>query len=141
MYRPLHVLLLKSQASQGLFHIGTAASQPYEVGLMTSGAASTYNYAPVNYMQTPYERLNYFGEGSFDVSDDIQFTASFRGNTRRSDQELAPLPYDSNIYPSYAGVYNGTPYLGVSEDNYYLQQAYVQYSSKHCFNSLGSEFN
>jgi outer membrane receptor protein involved in Fe transport len=55
---------------------------------MTEYDGRTYNYAPVNYMQTPYERLNYFGEGSFDVSSDIQFTAQFRGTQRESDQEL-----------------------------------------------------
>ena len=89
----------------------------------------TYNYAPINYMQTPYERLNYFGEGTFDVADDIQFNASFRGNTRQSDQELAPLPYDSNIYPSYSGSFNGDAFLGVSEQNYYVTQAIDAYNS------------
>ncbi len=89
----------------------------------------TYNYAPVNYMQTPYERLNYFGEGNFEISESVRFHAQFRGNTRRSDQELAPLPYDSNIYPSYSGVYQGTPYVGLSEQNYYLQQAVDAYNN------------
>ncbi len=109
--------------TQGRFLIPTAGA------VMVPHDGRTYNYAPVNYMQTPYERLNYFGEGTFDVAEDIQFSASFRGNTRRSDQELAPLPYDSNIYPSYEGVFNGTPYLGVSEDNYYLQQAVDAYNA------------
>jgi outer membrane receptor protein involved in Fe transport len=89
----------------------------------------TYNYAPINYMQTPYKRYNYFGDGSFDVSDNVQFHASFRGNKRTSDQELAPLPYDSNIYPSYSGSFNGTAYLGVSEDNYYLRQGIDAYNA------------
>jgi hypothetical protein len=69
----------------------------------------TYNYAPINYMQTPYDRLNIFGEGNFAVSDNVNFTASIRGTDRHSEQELAPLPYDSNIYPSYAGTFMGTP--------------------------------
>ena len=89
----------------------------------------TYNYAPVNYMQTPYERLNYFGEGAFDVADDLRFTASFRGNTRNTAQELAPLPYDSNIYPSYAGSFQGSPYLGVSEQSFYVQQIIDNYNA------------
>ncbi len=109
--------------SQGRFLI------PSPGAVMVPHDNRTYNYAPVNYMQTPYNRLNYFGEGTFDVADNIQFNASFRGNTRRSDQELAPLPYDSNIYPSYAGTYLGSPYLGVSEDNYYLQQAVDAYNA------------
>jgi len=97
--------------------------------VMTPYDGRTYNYAPTNYMQTPYERLNYFGEGSFSVADDIEFTAQFRGNTRRSDQELAPLPYDSNIYPSYSGTFNGNAYNGVSEDNFYVTQAIDAYNA------------
>lgn len=89
----------------------------------------TYNYAPVNYMQTPYDRLNYFGEGSFDVTDDVRFVAQVRGTDRKSEQELAPLPYDSNIYPSYAGSFMGTPYLGVSEENYWLRQGIDAYNA------------
>lgn len=82
----------------------------------------TYNYAPVNYMQTPYDRLNYFGEGSFEVSDTIMFRAMVRGMDRTTEQELAPLPYDSNIYPSYSGSFNGSAYNGVSENQYWLKQ-------------------
>jgi outer membrane receptor protein involved in Fe transport len=96
---------------------------------MTPYDGRTYNYAPVNYMQTPYKRWNYFGEGSFEVSDNVEFTAEFRGNNRRSDQLLAPLPYDSNIYPSYAGTFNGTAYLGVSEENYWVQQGIDAYNA------------
>jgi outer membrane receptor protein involved in Fe transport len=95
---------------------------------MTPYDGRTYNYAPINYMQTPYERINYFGEGNFDLANDIQFTASFRGTDRRSDQELAPLPYDTNIYPSYAGSFNGAAYNGISEDNYYVGQAIDAYN-------------
>jgi len=98
-----------------------AAMVPYD--------GRTYNYAPINYMQTPYERLNYFGQGNFDLTEDIVFTASFRGNTRTSDQELAPLPYDSNIYPSYAGAFNGASYLGIAPDNYYVVQNIEAYNA------------
>lgn len=96
---------------------------PSPGAVMVPHDGRTYNYAPVNYMQTPYERVNYFGEGTFDVAEDIQFSASFRGNTRTTDQELAPLPYDTNIYPSYSGSFGGTPYLGMSEQNFYVVQA------------------
>lgn len=97
--------------------------------VMTEYDGRSYNYGPVNYMQTPYERVNYFGEGTFDVSEDIQFSASFRGNSRQTDQELAPLPYDTNIYPSYAGSFMGSPFLGVSEQNYYVVQAIDAYNA------------
>ncbi len=95
---------------------------------MTPYDGRTYNYAPINYMQTPYKRMNVFAEGSFDVSDNVTFKASFRGSDRTSEQELAPLPYDSNIYPSYSGTFNGNAYLGVSEANYYVMQGIAAYN-------------
>lgn len=104
-------------ATNGLFLIPSPGS------VMVPHDGRTFNFAPVNYIQTPYERLNYFGEGNVDITDDIQFTASFRGNNRTSDQELAPLPYDSNIFPSFAGTFNGAPFQGLSQDNFYLVQA------------------
>ena len=89
----------------------------------------TYNYAPVNYIQTPYKRTNFFGEGSFEVSENVRFSASFRGNNRRSDQELAPLPYDTNLDPGFNGVFNGTAYTGVSDQNFYLRDAVDRYNA------------
>ena len=112
---------------------GTALDDVFMVetpgAVMTPYDGRTYNYAPINYMQTPYERLNYFGEGSFDLANDIQFTASFRGTDRRTDQELAPLPYDSNIYPSYSGSFNGSAFNGISEQNYYVVDAIDRYNA------------
>ena len=97
--------------------------------VMTPYDGRTYNYAPVNYMQTPYDRLNYFAEGSFEVSDTIMFNASVRGMDRTTEQELAPLPYDSNIYPSFSGSFNGAAYNGVSPDNYYVVQGIAAYNA------------
>jgi outer membrane receptor protein involved in Fe transport len=82
----------------------------------------TYNFAPINYLQTPYTRTNVFAEGAFDVSENVRFTASFRGNFRDSAQELAPLPYDTRTDPAFTGVFNGVSYAGVHEDNFYLAQ-------------------
>jgi outer membrane receptor protein involved in Fe transport len=84
-----------------------------------------YNYGPVNYIQTPYKRINVFGEGIFDINDSTRFVGSIRGALRESAQQLAPLPYDNRpgFDPSYSGVFNGAPYNGISEDNFYLIQA------------------
>jgi len=108
--------------NQGLFLIGTPASQPYEVGLMEPHDGRTYNYAPVNFIQTPYERTNVFAEGHFDLTENVRFNAEIRGNLRTSEQKLAPMPFTGGD-PMHNGVFNGTPYTGVSEDNYYLVQA------------------
>lgn len=84
-----------------------------------------YNYAPVNYIQTPYQRLNVFAETNFDINESTRFVGSVRGALRESAQELAPMPYDSRpgFDPAYSGVFNGEPYNGISEDNFYLIQA------------------
>lgn len=96
-----------------------------------------YNYAPVNYIQTPYEKTNVFGSMRMDLDDGMEFKANFRFNDRVSAQELAPLPYNSPTDPAYDGVWMApvaapgtgaisfvaSPYSGIHPDNYYLQQA------------------
>jgi len=85
----------------------------------------TYNYAPANLIQTPYERLNIFAGGNFELTDRISFNAQIRGNFRDSAQELAPQPYGSLNDPGYRGTWNGESYNGISPDNYYLRQAFA----------------
>ena len=120
--------------SQGLFMIGDPASEPYQVGLMTDHDGHTYNYAPVNYLQTPYERTNIFGEAHFDITDNIRFNAEFRGNHRSSAQQLAPLPFSSTD-PMWDGFYvdpadgETVSIHGISQDNYYLRQAVDAYNA------------
>ncbi len=117
----------------GTFLIGNAASQPYEVGAMIRHDGRTYNYAPVNYLQTPYERWNLFMEGRFEVTDNIRFTAELRTNQRYSRQELAPVPYTPPD-PAYNGFWTNPvtgvtySYSGISEDNYYLRRAIDAYN-------------
>ncbi len=102
---------------------------PDQGGVMQTYDGRTYNYAPVNYIQTPYERLNLFTEMNFDLTDDIRFTSSVRANFRESAQELAPQPYNSPTDPGYSGVFGGTAYNGISEDNFYLVQAIDRYNA------------
>jgi iron complex outermembrane recepter protein len=111
--------------SQGTYLIddAQAATQPYEVGMMIPHDGRTYNYAPVNYIQTPYKRYNLFAEASMDLSDTITLSGEIRTNIRSSAQELAPMPYNSPTDPGYSGVFNGQAYNGISEDNYYLRRA------------------
>jgi len=114
--------LFEAEAPGGRFLIPTPGAA------MVAHDNRTYNYAPVNYIQTPYNRTNIFGEGNFDVSDNVRFNAEFRGTNRVSEQELAPLPFDTNIDPGFDGVFNGQPYTGVSDQNFYLRQAIDDYN-------------
>jgi iron complex outermembrane recepter protein len=92
-----------------------------------------YNYAPVNYIQTPYERVNLFAEGHFDVTPSVRFNTALRANFRESAQELAPLPYFSSSDPGYQERvtvwdvleqdYVEKTFNTVSRDNYYFLQA------------------
>jgi outer membrane receptor protein involved in Fe transport len=115
--------------TQGQFLVGTPATQPYEVGLIIPHDGRNYNYAPVNYLQTPYKRTNIFMEGHFDITDTIRFNSEFRANFRESSQELAPTPYFSLNDPGFEGTFDGVAYNGMSEDNYYLRRAIDAYNS------------
>jgi outer membrane receptor protein involved in Fe transport len=85
----------------------------------------TYNYAPVNFLQTPYEKLNFFVETNFELNDDTRAYTETRINKRTSRQELAAVPYDTNFGPAYNGITtdtaDGSPqeFTGVSKDNFY----------------------
>ncbi|MDT8321292.1 MAG: TonB-dependent receptor [Xanthomonadales bacterium] len=104
-----------------LFLIGTPSSAPYQAGVPIVHDGRNYNYAPVNYLQTPYKRTNIFAEGHFDVTDNVRFNAEFRGNFRESAQELAPTPIFCDVGDP---CFQATPtQLGVSADNFYLRQA------------------
>ncbi|PAJ71872.1 TonB-dependent receptor [Pseudoalteromonas sp. NBT06-2] len=80
----------------------------------------TYNYAPVNYLQTPYKKLNFFVEGSLELGDSVSMYTETRINKRTSRQELAAVPYDTRYDPAYSGTLpDGTAFNGVSKDNFY----------------------
>ena len=65
----------------------------------------SYNYAPVNFIQTPFERTNLFASVNYALTDDINLTAGMRYGKRKSAQELAPQPYNSPTDPAYNGTY------------------------------------
>ncbi len=77
---------------------------------------ATYNFAPVNYMQTPYERSSFFFQGDYELYEGITAYTEARFANRRSEQLLAPQPYDSRFDPSYASIQPGAV---ISKDNYY----------------------
>ncbi len=95
---------------------------------LTKFDGRTYNYAPVNYIQTPYDKTNIFGQMRFDLNN-VNILTEMRYNNRTSAQELAPQPYNSPTDPSYKGVFNGKAYSGISPDNYYLRQAVDAYNA------------
>lgn len=91
-----------------------ALNTPGGVSPFTNG--DTYNFAPVNFIQTPFERTNLFVQGDYDIFDNVNAYVEARYSNRRSSQQLAPLPYDSRTNPG-APLANGR--TGVTADNVY----------------------
>lgn len=91
----------------------------------------TYNYAPVNFLQTPYLKKNAFVEANFDVAENVEFFSALRVSQRESRQRLAAVPYDTQTDPGYLVPVldaDGNPVLdegqpvfqnGISKDNIY----------------------
>lgn len=73
----------------------------------------SYNYAPINYMQTPFKKTNLFFNGHKDING-VELFTNFRYNHRTSTQQLAPIPYDSNFDPAAPLADGGN---GISADN------------------------
>ena len=75
----------------------------------------TYNFAPVNYIQTPYAKTNIFFDASHQIGD-VEIFSNFRYSHRTSTQQLAPVPYDTAFDPGAPLAGGGN---GISADNVY----------------------
>ena len=78
--------------------------------------ASVFNYAPYNYLQTPYQRESIWLLGSQPLAGSVTLFAEGMWHARKSSQVLAPAPHSSGI--------DATPLLpdgslGIPADNYY----------------------
>lgn len=62
-------------------------------------AADAYNFAPVNYLQTPFTRSHLFGSGSYDLGANVSLYIEGAYANRRSEQILAPQPYFLDFDP------------------------------------------
>jgi outer membrane receptor protein involved in Fe transport len=58
-------------------------------------ASYTYNFSPVNFLETPLERKTFFGKAGFEVSDSTEVWAQVLWAQYDSDQALAPTPATS----------------------------------------------
>lgn len=72
---------------------GANLADGYQVGdFQTFTNADRYNFSPVNYLQQPAQRLNVFGAGRFDITDNVTAYARASYTKRYSDQQLAEVP-------------------------------------------------
>ncbi|MBB1088202.1 TonB-dependent receptor [Lysobacter sp. SG-8] len=57
-----------------------------------AGTPDNFNFAPLNYLLTPQERISVFANGSLDISDNLRFKTTVTYNQRQSEQLLAAMP-------------------------------------------------
>lgn len=66
--------------------------QSFPSGFHQFTNADRFNYAPYNLLLTPNERTGIFGQGSYDVTDNVKFYVKGLYNTRKSVNQAAPEP-------------------------------------------------
>jgi len=88
-------------------------------------ATDQYNYAPVNFIQTPFERTNLFVQGNYDLFDNVEAYVEARYSNRRSEQFLAPVPY----------------FLGFGDPGFQFPDGGVGVSADNVFNPFGVDLN
>ena len=71
------------------FNVGKGLQQFDSSGQLVS-AFSSYNFNPLNILQTPFERYNVFGQGHYDVTDHIEFYARGMYSHNTVDSIVAP---------------------------------------------------
>lgn len=102
---------------------GVAAIDDMRAFVASGATNDLYNYNPVNLIQTPYNKLNMFVEGKFQLNDTTSLYTETRLNKRTSLQELAPTPYDTGVDPGFkvTRTVGGASVTsnGVSGQNYY----------------------
>jgi outer membrane receptor protein involved in Fe transport len=77
-----------------------------------TGENDRYNYASVNYLLTPQERTNAFFKGTYHLTDNIDFFATFIHNRTSSGSQLAPAVLGSGPLGFDTG-------FKISKDNYW----------------------
>jgi iron complex outermembrane receptor protein len=64
----------------------------YPADFRNFGLADTFNFAPYNFIQTPLERYGVFANVTYELADNIDFSAKAVWNTRNSKNQAAPIP-------------------------------------------------
>lgn len=59
--------------------------------------ADRYNFSPINYLQQPAQRLNLFGAGRFQITDNVSAYVRANYTKRYSNQQLAEVPATASV--------------------------------------------
>ncbi len=71
---------------------GSNGLQSFPGGFHVFSTADRFNFAPYNLLQTPSERTGIFAQGTYHITDSINFTIKGLYNTRDSKNQAAPEP-------------------------------------------------
>jgi len=74
----------------------------------STSTGDTFNFAPINLITTPQERVNFFVNGNYKLGDSMEAYMQVFHNSTRSAAQLAPLPIQ--LGPSGVTVTAGNPY-------------------------------
>lgn len=77
----------------------------------------TYNYAPVNFVQRPFERRSVYVQADYDLFDNVTAYFESRFLNREADRLLAPLPFGTIIGNPGAPLPTIPGALGITADN------------------------
>lgn len=101
--------------------------------------ADTYNFAPINYVQTPNRRTSLWVDGRFELTRGLELFANVLVHDRESEQLLASTPYfsiDAGASPMLASGGQGIP-----ANNYYNPfGADVPFAARRFIETVGRRF-
>ncbi len=73
-----------------VLNTGAAGTRPEDFHAFSN--ADRYNFAPVNYLQQPFDRYSMYLQGRYDITDNITFFTNATYVKRRGSQQLAEVP-------------------------------------------------
>ncbi len=93
----------------------------------------TYNYAPVNFVQRPFERRSFYFTGDYDLMDNVNVFMETRFTSRSADRKLAPLPYGPLIGNP------GAPLTTITADDPDIRVGAVGVAFNNAYNPFGQD--
>jgi iron complex outermembrane recepter protein len=92
--------------------------RPFNTAATPGQPSDLYDFAPINYLQTPSKREYFWAVAGYDINDYVSFFADALIHHRESQQQLAPTPFNSGD-PSGGAPLTPTGGGYIPADNYY----------------------
>ncbi|MES0873834.1 TonB-dependent receptor plug domain-containing protein [Sinimarinibacterium thermocellulolyticum] len=81
--------------------------EPYNNTSLDPAVNDAYNFAPINYLLTPFEQTTLFGKASHAFTDGLRFNLLLLYNNSKTERQLAetPLLFGDLLFPPYNSIY------------------------------------